>query len=88
MAENFLKNKKLIRNYRKRTTFCEVSFILGKDSCNGDSGGPLVYRSDPDSAWYQVGVVSYGTRKCGEGAPGVYTRVSAYMDWIGRNMEP
>ena len=48
----------------------------------------MVYRSDPDSAWYQVGVVSYGTRKCGEGAPGVYTRVSAYMDWIGRNMEP
>ena len=62
--------------------------FLGKDSCNGDSGGPLVYRQASDYPWYQVGVVSFGTSQCGTGTPGVYTRVSAYMDWISKNMEP
>ena len=64
-------------------------WILGSDSCNGDSGGPLVYRPNgPDTPYYQVGVVSFGTSKCGNGSPGVYTRVVAFMDWIGQNMEP
>ena len=63
-------------------------WILGSDSCNGDSGGPLVYRSGPESPYYQVGVVSFGTSKCGSGSPGVYTKVFAFMDWIGQNMEP
>ena len=66
-----------------------VTFLfLGEDSCKGDSGGPLVYREGADDPWYQVGVVSFGTKKCGAGTPGVYTRVSAYMDWISKNMEP
>jgi len=59
-----------------------------EDICNGDSGGPLVYRSHTDSAWYQVGLVSHGPESCDEGVPRIYTRISAYMDWIGRNMEP
>ncbi|CAD0261135.1 serine protease [Pseudomonas umsongensis] len=52
----------------------------GKDSCKGDSGGPLYVRGG--SKITQVGVVSFG-RGCGEG-PGVYTGVSAYMDWISK----
>merc|ERR1711971_1273429 len=60
----------------------------GSDSCNGDSGGPLVYRIGPDYPYYQVGVVSFGTSKCGAGSPGVYTKVVAFMVWVGENMEP
>lgn len=67
--------------------------LKGKDSCNGDSGGPLITRtvdrrSGVQSTAWLTGIVSYGTRRCGEGKPGVYTRVSSYIDWIKRTMKP
>lgn len=38
---------------------------------------------------YLLGVVSYGPEKCGTiGVPGVYTRVSEYIDWIESKMRP
>ena len=52
-----------------------------RDSCQGDSGGPLMTQIDSDH-WRQIGVVSVGLH-CGEvKLPGVYTRVSAFGDWI------
>lgn len=58
---------------------------VGKDSCNGDSGGPILMKSG--SVWYQVGLVSYGANDCGNGLPGVYTRVAYYLDWIRANLK-
>lgn len=59
---------------------------LGKDSCRGDSGGPLMWYGDSgpfSKTWYLLGVVSFGLEQCGtEGVPGVYTRMSEYMDWV------
>jgi len=56
------------------------------DPCAGDSGGPLqaVGRYNGTSMrMIQHGVISYGLSACGtKGVPGVYTRVSYYMDWI------
>merc|ERR1712106_988961 len=63
----------------------------GKDSCKGDSGGPLYLARVTSSGLplldglepvYLLGLVSFGSRVCGEGRPGVYTRLSSFMPWI------
>ena len=59
----------------------------GRDSCKGDSGGSLVFREDVTSPFLQLGIVSAGTRTCGIGAPSLYTRVTAFMDWIVKNLK-
>jgi secreted trypsin-like serine protease len=64
--------------------------VKGKDSCNGDSGGPLMkYHSDGQRQFVVLaGIVSYGNTACGkQGYPGVYTRVSSYLDWIATNLQ-
>ena len=60
----------------------------GKDSCGGDSGGAFVTRINANYPWYQSGIVSYGSDRCGVGIPGVFTKVSNYLDWIARHLKP
>lgn len=55
--------------------------VKGEDSCKGDSGSPLMFNDG--SNWYAIGLVSYGRQECGaENAPGRYTRVTKYIEWI------
>ncbi|XP_055540538.1 venom serine protease Bi-VSP-like isoform X2 [Wyeomyia smithii] len=56
----------------------------GKDSCQGDSGGPLMFpqRSGVEFYYYQIGIVSYGIGCARAQVPGVYTRVTQFVDWI------
>ncbi|XP_050093187.1 melanization protease 1-like [Anopheles aquasalis] len=60
------------------------------DACRGDSGGPLAfYVRNMGARFVQYGIVSAGVNACGEASvPGIYTRVSSYMDWIIRSMRP
>ena len=60
---------------------------IGKDSCSGDSGGGLLSNfGGEETRWEVVGILSQGTNRCGNGTPGVYTRVSQYLQWIEQTM--
>uniref|UniRef100_A0AAG5DTW4 limulus clotting factor C n=1 Tax=Anopheles atroparvus TaxID=41427 RepID=A0AAG5DTW4_ANOAO len=57
------------------------------DNCVGDSGGPLKSVS-VSARFVQYGVVSFGLKSCGKrSAPGVYTKVEQYLDWILDKLE-
>lgn len=54
----------------------------GKGQCSGDSGGPLTINGT------QIGVVSWSIKPCEVAPyPGVYTKVSHYIDWIKEKTE-
>uniref|UniRef100_A0A1A9WGH0 Peptidase S1 domain-containing protein n=1 Tax=Glossina brevipalpis TaxID=37001 RepID=A0A1A9WGH0_9MUSC len=49
----------------------------GIDSCWADSGGPLMSKEN-----YLIGIVSTGVGCARPGLPGIYTRVSKYLNWL------
>jgi secreted trypsin-like serine protease len=59
----------------------------GKDGCQGDSGGPLVMMDAQGCPW-QIGLVSWGYGCAAETYYGVYTRISAFADWIQKYTGP
>ncbi|XP_043649550.1 brachyurin [Drosophila teissieri] len=67
----------------KPTNIC-MDTTGGKSTCTGDSGGPLVYNDPTQNTDVLIGVTSYGKKSgCTKGYPSVFTRVTAYLDWIG-----
>jgi secreted trypsin-like serine protease len=75
-----------------KTMFCaNGTKLIGKKSkkqhtsaCRGDSGGPLI--ASTPAGVRQVGVVSFGPRKCGRIFPAVYARVASGADFIAAAM--
>lgn len=53
----------------------------GRDTCQGDSGGPFVQNGQ------LIGITSFGRGCARPNTPGVYVRVSNYVDWIRYYME-
>ncbi|PZC83961.1 hypothetical protein B5X24_HaOG206307 [Helicoverpa armigera] len=59
----------------------------GVDACQGDSGGPLQVKIPlpiltEGTMHYVIGVTSFGVGCALPGLPGVYTKVSSFIDWI------
>ena len=52
----------------------------GTDTCQGDSGGPLAIQVD--GRWTLGGITSWGNGCAWPDFPGLYTRVTSYLDWI------
>lgn len=60
------------------TNLCAGVKNGGKGQCSGDSGGPLTIENN-----FLVGIVSWSEKPCTIAPyPGVYTKVSHYIDWI------
>ena len=55
----------------------------GVDTCVADSGGPI-FLSDGEGGFLQLGITSAG-EGCAGTFPGVYTRISSYIEWIDEN---
>lgn len=57
----------------------------GRSICNGDNGGPVIINDGGD--FKQVGIASFVYETCETGAPGVFTRLTPYLDWIQDNSD-
>jgi len=56
----------------------------GTDTCQGDSGGPLVCGvGDTYTIW---GITSFGNGCAEPFYPGIYTKVSKFVDWINQEI--
>lgn len=56
-------------------------------SVSTDSGGPLQIAIGNECVFSIIGITSYGSTFCGnKNSPGIYTRVSSYIDWIEKNV--
>ena len=74
-------------NINTNTEFFAGAIDGGMDSCQGDSGGPVAVRNAEDTEWLLIGITSWGYGCAQDGYPGVYTKVSNYINWINNNTD-
>ncbi|KAH8340519.1 hypothetical protein KR059_000426, partial [Drosophila kikkawai] len=63
--------------------FCAGYLLGGRDTCQGDSGGPIhAILPEYNCVAFVVGITSFGKFCAAPNAPGVYTKIYSYLDWI------
>ncbi|KAF3850208.1 hypothetical protein F7725_019927 [Dissostichus mawsoni] len=86
VIENKICNRPSYLNGRvKDHEMCAGNIEGGTDSCQGDSGGPLVCHSQ--NRYVLQGVTSWGLGCANAMKPGVYARVSKFVEWIDRTIK-
>ncbi|XP_076612809.1 plasminogen [Chaetodon auriga] len=86
VIENKICNRPSYLNGRVRDhEMCAGNIEGGTDSCQGDSGGPLVCNSQ--NRYVLQGVTSWGLGCANAMKPGVYARVSKFVDWIDKTIK-
>ena len=56
-----------------------------RDTCQGDSGGPLMVRDFKSRRYILIGLNSYGHGCAVKDAPGMYARVTYFLNWVYEN---
>ncbi|XP_053611403.1 tryptase-like isoform X2 [Plodia interpunctella] len=92
LCDNFLKTS-CNRNWcgMQDDQLCAGKLKGGVDACQGDSGGPLQVKiplptNKEGQMHYVLGVISFGIGCAYPNLPGIYTRVSTFIDWIEDNV--
>lgn len=83
-CNNYYDANRKLPNGLRDTQFCAIDFSEQiMDTCLGDSGGPLQIKLLANGRMnpFIIGITSFG-RACGDKTPGVYTRISSYVEWI------
>ncbi|XP_014277134.1 anionic trypsin-2 [Halyomorpha halys] len=84
------KYKGILNNPRDISEHHICAYDEGKDTCGGDSGGPIqIHHSQYKCMYTLIGVTSFGANcSLDTNFPGVYTKVSDYLEWIEDNVWP
>ncbi|KAJ9580416.1 hypothetical protein L9F63_003940 [Diploptera punctata] len=85
-CDTFYRNIKKVDKGVQDNMVCAVDPEGRQDTCGGDSGGPLQILTPESNIYFIVGITSIGPSVCAGETPGIYTRVSKYVDWVEKQV--